>query len=271
MPTLSLPAAPLVAFTTSSTNPGRCHLRGRLRFLSLDRGKRGLRAGQHGTRITEHKRAEEALRALESDFAHMNRMSMMGELAVSLSHEIMQPIGSAQQRPCSLEFYGNAALACAVGDVDRVADAVGRIRDHINKEPPRKNHFDLSRAINEVIVLAALLYAARLQLGVASAQSGGTSIRVTTTRAPQSGSFFRFCGTLAWLPVLQTFLQIVDKPTACRAKARTFVANHMNRHGQPFTLTDLQLLEAPRLNVLPNHMPRHMTPTEASEKVVESG
>jgi C4-dicarboxylate-specific signal transduction histidine kinase len=29
---------------------------------------------------------------LESDFAHMNRVSMMGELAASLSHEITQPI-----------------------------------------------------------------------------------------------------------------------------------------------------------------------------------
>ena len=46
--------------------------------------------------LTERKRAEEALRELESDFAHMNRVSMMGELAASLSHEITQPIASAR-------------------------------------------------------------------------------------------------------------------------------------------------------------------------------
>jgi C4-dicarboxylate-specific signal transduction histidine kinase len=28
---------------------------------------------------------------MQSDFAHMNRVSMMGELAASLSHEITQP------------------------------------------------------------------------------------------------------------------------------------------------------------------------------------
>ena len=33
----------------------------------------------------------ERLRQLESDLAHMNRLSMMGELAASLAHEITQP------------------------------------------------------------------------------------------------------------------------------------------------------------------------------------
>jgi signal transduction histidine kinase len=37
-----------------------------------------------------------ALRELESDFAHMNRVSMMGELAASLAHEITQPMASAR-------------------------------------------------------------------------------------------------------------------------------------------------------------------------------
>jgi len=41
------------------------------------------------------KRAEEErerLRQLEADLAHINRVSMMGELAASLAHEIKQPI-----------------------------------------------------------------------------------------------------------------------------------------------------------------------------------
>ena len=43
----------------------------------------------------------ERLRQLESDFAHINRVSMMGELAASLSHEIMQPIASARINACA--------------------------------------------------------------------------------------------------------------------------------------------------------------------------
>src|SRR5271167_303618 len=50
------------------------------------------------TDITERKRAEEErerLRQLEADLAYMNRVSMMGELAASLAHEIKQPITAA--------------------------------------------------------------------------------------------------------------------------------------------------------------------------------
>jgi PAS domain S-box-containing protein len=44
---------------------------------------------------TERKRAQaqhERLRQLESDLAHVNRLSIMGELAASLAHEILHPI-----------------------------------------------------------------------------------------------------------------------------------------------------------------------------------
>jgi PAS domain S-box-containing protein len=49
--------------------------------------------------LTERKRAEvehERLRQLESDLAHVNRLSIMGELAASLAHEILHPIATAR-------------------------------------------------------------------------------------------------------------------------------------------------------------------------------
>jgi signal transduction histidine kinase len=46
------------------------------------------------------------------------------------------------------------ALDCIVGDADRAARIIDRIRDHIKKAPPQKDRFDLNGAINEVIVLA---------------------------------------------------------------------------------------------------------------------
>src|SRR5262249_46775647 len=48
------------------------------------------------TDIEDRKRALARLQQMESDFAHMNRVSMMGELAAWLAHEITQPIGSAR-------------------------------------------------------------------------------------------------------------------------------------------------------------------------------
>jgi C4-dicarboxylate-specific signal transduction histidine kinase len=114
--------------------------------------------------ITERKRAEEALRELESDLAHMNRLSVMGELTASLAHEIMQPIGSARNNAsAALNFLDKQpldlgevkeALGFVVGDADRAGDIVERILDQIKKAPPRRHRFDLNEAINEVIVLA---------------------------------------------------------------------------------------------------------------------
>jgi ATP/maltotriose-dependent transcriptional regulator MalT len=46
--------------------------------------------------LTARSRTEEAVRQLESDLAHMNRLSMIGELAVSPAHEITQPIATAR-------------------------------------------------------------------------------------------------------------------------------------------------------------------------------
>lgn len=57
-------------------------------------------AGYIGSNIdlTELKRAKaerQRLRELEADLARINRVSMMGELAASLAHEIKQPIAAA--------------------------------------------------------------------------------------------------------------------------------------------------------------------------------
>src|SRR5437588_6463531 len=48
--------------------------------------------------ITDRKHAEqerEKLRQLEADLAHINRVSVLGEMAASLAHEIKQPIAAA--------------------------------------------------------------------------------------------------------------------------------------------------------------------------------
>jgi Histidine kinase-, DNA gyrase B-, and HSP90-like ATPase/His Kinase A (phospho-acceptor) domain len=104
------------------------------------------------------------LRELESDFAHMNRVSMMGELAASLSHEITQPIASARNNARAAQNFLDMqpsnpgavreALSCVIGDVDRAGDIIDRMRQHMKKAPPRKERFDLNAAINEVITLA---------------------------------------------------------------------------------------------------------------------
>jgi C4-dicarboxylate-specific signal transduction histidine kinase len=113
--------------------------------------------------LTERRRAEESLRELQSDLAHMNRLSIMGELSASLAHEITQPIGSARNNArAALNFLERQppdlsevreALGSVVGNADRAGDIIDRIRDQIKKAPPRKLLFDLNDAIDEVLVL----------------------------------------------------------------------------------------------------------------------
>jgi hypothetical protein len=93
--------------------------------------------------------ASEALREAQAELAHINRVTMMGELTASIAHEVMQPIASTRnnaraaqnfldmQRPDLGEV--REALACIVGDADRARDIIDRIRDHMKKAPPRKH------------------------------------------------------------------------------------------------------------------------------------
>jgi PAS domain S-box-containing protein len=100
------------------------------------------------TDIEDRTRALTRLQQMQSDFAHMNRVSTMGELAASLAHEVLHPIAAARNNaragmrflemsPPNLVEIGEA-LGCVVRDVDRATDIVGRMRDHIKKAPPRK-------------------------------------------------------------------------------------------------------------------------------------
>jgi PAS domain S-box-containing protein len=117
--------------------------------------------------VTERKHAQEEherLHQLEADLAHMHRLSMMGELAASLAHEIAQPIATARNNArAALNFSDRGptelgqvreALTAVVDDADRAGEILGRIRDHIKKAPPRKERVDLNQAITDVIALA---------------------------------------------------------------------------------------------------------------------
>ena len=126
------------------------------------RGYRG--TGTDVTALIRAQEEHERLRQLESDLAHMNRLSMMGELAASLAHEIAQPIATARNNArAATHFLDRSppdlgevreALACVVDDADRAGEILDRIRDHIKKAPPRKERVDLNQAITDVIALA---------------------------------------------------------------------------------------------------------------------
>jgi PAS domain S-box-containing protein len=116
--------------------------------------------------VTELRRAEEEherLRQLEAELAHVNRLSIMGELAASLAHEILHPIATARNNArAGMRFLEMSppdlgevkeTLGCIVRDADRAKDIVDRIREHIKKAPPRKEPIEVNAAIKEVLVM----------------------------------------------------------------------------------------------------------------------
>jgi PAS domain S-box-containing protein len=116
------------------------------------------------TAIVRGQRAEASLRKVQAELAHVSRVTTLGQLTVSIAHEVMQPIGAARNNAdAALNFLDRnppdlgevrEALGSIIGYADRAGDIIHRIRDQIKKAPPRNDHFDLNQAIEEVIGLA---------------------------------------------------------------------------------------------------------------------
>jgi len=109
-------------------------------------------------------RAEEALRRVQAELAHVARVATLGELTASIAHEVNQPITATvinaratlrwlAARPPDLE-EARRALARIVEDSLRAGGIIGRVRDLMRKAPPRAGRLDINDAIREVIQLA---------------------------------------------------------------------------------------------------------------------
>jgi PAS domain S-box-containing protein len=113
--------------------------------------------------ITERKRAEEALREVQMELTHANRVTTIGQLTASVAHEVNQPIAAAvTNAQAALRWLGaqppdleevRQALGRIIKNGGRAGDVIGRIRALIKKAPPRKDRFDLNEAILDVIAL----------------------------------------------------------------------------------------------------------------------
>jgi PAS domain S-box-containing protein len=116
--------------------------------------------------ITERKRAEEErekLRQLEADLAHINRVSMMGEMAASLAHEIKQPITAAvmnaqaclrllERNEPNIVKAHEAAFGMA-GCATRAAEIIDRVRSLFGKNAPQHEAVDVNEVIRDIVVL----------------------------------------------------------------------------------------------------------------------
>ena len=119
------------------------------------------------TDIEDRKRSEqerERFRRLQADLAHENRVSMMGELAASLSHELRQPITAAitdattclrwltRDQPDVQE--AREATMRTMKDGTRAAEIIDRLRLFYTKgAPPERELVDVNELVREMLVL----------------------------------------------------------------------------------------------------------------------
>jgi C4-dicarboxylate-specific signal transduction histidine kinase len=120
--------------------------------------------GELQAEIAERKAAEVALQTMQTELAHVSRVTMLGELTASIAHEVNQPLGAIMN-------YANAcrrllaadpeerirvdqALAKIVEDAQRASDVIARIRALSKKKPTEKTSVAVKDLIDDVVAVA---------------------------------------------------------------------------------------------------------------------
>jgi PAS domain S-box-containing protein len=109
--------------------------------------------------VEDRKRAEQ----LQAELAHTNRVSLLGELAASISHELKQPItGAMANARASLRWLKReqpevqeacAAIGKIVRDGTRASEIIDRLRSLYKKTPPQRTLVDVNEVMSEMVAL----------------------------------------------------------------------------------------------------------------------
>jgi C4-dicarboxylate-specific signal transduction histidine kinase len=105
----------------------------------------------------------ERLRQAQTDLAHINRVTTMGELTASLAHEVNQPITAAVTNANTCLRWltrdhpdleeARAAATRIVKDGTRAAEIISRIRLLFKKGTPQREWVNVNELVREMIVL----------------------------------------------------------------------------------------------------------------------
>jgi two-component system sensor kinase FixL len=121
--------------------------------------------------ITERKEAEQETQNLRREIAHAGRVSMMGQLASSLAHEINQPLGAILRNAEAAELFMQdespdlgevrAILADIRKDDQRAGSVIDRMRGLLKRQNLDKRPVDVGDLVGEVAALVRSDAAAR--------------------------------------------------------------------------------------------------------------
>ena len=121
--------------------------------------------------ISKRKHAEEkleqkeiSLREAQNELAHVSRVTMMGELAASIAHEVNQPLaGMLTNANASLRWMAGDlpnlaeardAIQRIIRDGNRASDVIARMRALFKKAPAARERVVINTMIQEVLALA---------------------------------------------------------------------------------------------------------------------
>ncbi len=110
--------------------------------------------------ITGQKKVEKEVLQLRKELAHSNRVTIMGELAASVVHEINQPLSAIRNNAqAALHLLQNPQtnmpdlkeiLFDIIADNKRASDVILRVRDLYKKQDHKKVLLDLNELVQEV-------------------------------------------------------------------------------------------------------------------------
>ena len=113
--------------------------------------------------VTERASAEEALRSSQRDLERMARLTTMGELVVSIAHEVNQPLGAiAANGDAGLRWLNRdppnldrvrTSMDAIVQNGLRASEIVARVRDLARKADPARTPVNINKLIREALRL----------------------------------------------------------------------------------------------------------------------
>ncbi len=113
--------------------------------------------------ITERHQAEEKARGLQTELAHVARLSTMGEMAAGFAHELNQPLTAIQNYAsgCVRRLKSGVkekdelirAMTAAAKQAQRAGEIIRRIRYFIRRDEPELTPTDINAVIREAVDL----------------------------------------------------------------------------------------------------------------------
>jgi len=131
--------------------------------VELDAKGRPMRSRGASIDITARKHAEQEMLRLREYIAHVGRVSVMGQLASALAHEISQPLAAILRNAEAAALFMQepspdlAEISAIVDDIrkddQRASAVIDRMRMLLRRQPVEMNTLDLEQVLGDVATL----------------------------------------------------------------------------------------------------------------------